>query len=336
MDFIALDFETANNKNDRACSVGLTIVHNSQITLSTEYLINPETRIDQRNTAIHGITNSMVANSPTFKQLWLDLALERQFSHFPIIAHGAHFDFSVLQKMAKHYKLNMPVLTVYCTQQLWKRNYNDRCGSSLASICACIGYDIHGHHGAGADSRAAAEVMLHLLKDESTEIFPVIPASPSSDYVRSPDGADLSAGVVIEFEVSVSDHDNMGPDDYLSPDDLPPILAEAKTTYDDDCPILFEERIFVLTGDFGTVGKTGLTSYIEERGGLVKSAVSRKTDYVIVGYQDLGVVVDTEGAKSTKVIKAEALRSEGSKVRIISDERFFELMNNTADTSRVL
>ncbi|MTL83710.1 DNA polymerase III subunit epsilon, partial [Turicibacter sanguinis] len=39
MNFIAIDFETANEKRDSACSIGLTVVKNNQIIEQKYYLI---------------------------------------------------------------------------------------------------------------------------------------------------------------------------------------------------------------------------------------------------------------------------------------------------------
>lgn len=40
-DFIAIDFETANNNNDSACSLGIACVNNNQIVKEKYYLIQP-------------------------------------------------------------------------------------------------------------------------------------------------------------------------------------------------------------------------------------------------------------------------------------------------------
>lgn len=55
MNFIAIDFETANEKRDSACSIGLTVVKNNQIIEQKYYLIKPnELRFAPINISIHG------------------------------------------------------------------------------------------------------------------------------------------------------------------------------------------------------------------------------------------------------------------------------------------
>ena len=56
-DFVVIDFETANNKLDSACSIGLVAVRGTDIVAQEHHLIRPPTdRFDQANIKIHGIT----------------------------------------------------------------------------------------------------------------------------------------------------------------------------------------------------------------------------------------------------------------------------------------
>ncbi|OPJ64393.1 DNA polymerase III subunit epsilon [Clostridium oryzae] len=65
MNFIAIDFETANKKRDSACSVGIAVVENGQVVQRIHRLIKPkEMRFLPFNVGIHGITASMVQNEP--------------------------------------------------------------------------------------------------------------------------------------------------------------------------------------------------------------------------------------------------------------------------------
>lgn len=62
-------------------------------------------------------------------------------------------------------------------------------------------------------------------------------------------------------------------------------------------------------------------------GAIVKSSVSRKTDYLVVGQQDK-VLVGEDGM-STKEEKAYDLNATGSaNIQIIGEEEFTSLVNN--------
>ncbi len=74
MDFVAIDFETANEYRDSACAIGLTRVRSGAVEETTYHLIRPaELRFADMNTYIHGITADMVADCPTLRDLWPEL-----------------------------------------------------------------------------------------------------------------------------------------------------------------------------------------------------------------------------------------------------------------------
>jgi DNA polymerase III subunit epsilon len=96
MDFVAIDFETANEKRSSACAIGLTTVREGQIVDSFSRLIRPpELRFSFWNSKVHGLTENDVKDSPTFDELWPELLplLENQI----VVAHNASFDISVLR-----------------------------------------------------------------------------------------------------------------------------------------------------------------------------------------------------------------------------------------------
>ena len=70
MNFIAIDFETANPKRYSACSLALTVVKNNQIADQFYSLIKPDTDFSWRNIQVHGITEKQVQNAPSFPELW--------------------------------------------------------------------------------------------------------------------------------------------------------------------------------------------------------------------------------------------------------------------------
>lgn len=70
MNFVAMDFETANHQAHSACSLALVMVQNSQIVDEYYTLIQPETPFFWRNVQIHGIHQEDVRNAPKFPDVW--------------------------------------------------------------------------------------------------------------------------------------------------------------------------------------------------------------------------------------------------------------------------
>ena len=71
--FAAIDFETADNGRDAACSVAVVVAENGRIVQSVSRLIRPP-RPRVMFTEIHGLTWQDVKDAPTFAGVWPELA----------------------------------------------------------------------------------------------------------------------------------------------------------------------------------------------------------------------------------------------------------------------
>jgi DNA polymerase-3 subunit epsilon len=305
MDFIAIDFETTDIKNRVPCSLGISLVKNNAINKTFSYLINPEMQISPCATKIHGITNQMVSQSPTFPLIWEQI--KELVQHYPIVAHNAPFDISVLEKAAKRYNIDLPNLTFYCTLELYKVNYPELKHYSLNELCDNFNITLENHHCCSDDSCAAAQLMIKLASDESTIIF----GHAKEKYRRRSENDYIEGNITQKhniFEI--------------------PVYEEAHTIYDKVEKINFEGAKFVITGDFKNYSRAEIKKIIEEKGGICNDYVSPKTDYLIVAYQNINVIKNTADIKSKKLMKAEEIRDSGGKIKIISDEDFIDIIND--------
>ena len=90
MNFVAIDFETANEKRDSACSVGLVKVKNGEIEDVFHQLIKPaDMRFSRWNTRVHGITKADVEDAPSFQET-VPKILEMTENEL-VVAHNASF-----------------------------------------------------------------------------------------------------------------------------------------------------------------------------------------------------------------------------------------------------
>src|ERR1044072_3371535 len=95
VDFLALDFETANENRSSICSVGLAVVRHGRIVQSEHILVRPAPNYyHYYNTHIHGLSHDDTKHEPSFRQLWREL--RPYFHNNTVIAHNAAFDMSVL------------------------------------------------------------------------------------------------------------------------------------------------------------------------------------------------------------------------------------------------
>jgi DNA polymerase-3 subunit epsilon len=86
-----------------------------------------------------------------------------------------------------------------------------------------------------------------------------------------------------------------------------------------------------VTGDFDFCTRDALLQTIVNLGGTIKTSVSRKTDYLLSGTQDKTLVLEKNGYKSTKYIKAEEInrtaKKESDFVQIIEETELIEIFS---------
>lgn len=158
MDFVAIDFETANQARSSACAVGLAFVSGGKIVGKESYLIRPPmSEFSSICTNIHGITWTDVRNEPEFPEIW-KLILPK-IDGTLVVAHNSTFDVSVLKAALNHYRIEFPKIETACTLRISKKVWRGVKSYSLSDLCSYLGIR-PGDHDAAEDARAAAELLL--------------------------------------------------------------------------------------------------------------------------------------------------------------------------------
>ena len=79
-----------------ACQIGVTIVENGVIKgTAVDYIQPPYNKYDIGCMKVHHITPEQTKNSPSFDGVWQNY--KELFENYPIVAHNAPFDESVLR-----------------------------------------------------------------------------------------------------------------------------------------------------------------------------------------------------------------------------------------------
>ncbi len=177
MEYIALDVETPNSKNDGICSIGTVLMTDDGITDEWYTLVDPEDIFEDFNISIHHIRPRDVAGAPKFEDVWRRIS--GYIADRVVIAHNAEFDLTVLAKALENRKLPRPDMRYICTVNLGKKVHY--CGSNvkgdlvLSNFARTLGIDPGKHHNALCDTRACAGIFLRLR-----EMYEFSPA----DYVK--------------------------------------------------------------------------------------------------------------------------------------------------------
>lgn len=164
MRYVALDFETANASPISACSVGLSVFEDTKLLHSDVYLIQPPEQFctfHWFNIKVHGITRAMVADAPTFAELWP--SIQDEIEDAVVVCHNAVFDTAVLCKTLAFYRIPSPhcryVCTVKVSQKVWPELENHR----LDTVSAALQIPLN-HHEAGSDALACGLILQKALE----------------------------------------------------------------------------------------------------------------------------------------------------------------------------
>ncbi len=159
--YIAFDVETPNYANDRMSAIGITVVEYGEIVQEISTLINPQADFNYFNIKLTGITPDMVADKPSFPELWSEI--EHIMDSGLLIAHNAPFDMSVLAKCLRHYGIDWRPLTAYaCTCAMGRACYPRLENHKLSTLCDYREIALN-HHDAGSDSHACAMLLLDYI-----------------------------------------------------------------------------------------------------------------------------------------------------------------------------
>ncbi len=298
MDFITIDFETATAQRDSPCELGLTFVKNRQIVETKSWLIKPMyDDFDYFNVLIHGIRPEDVADKPEFDVLWGEIKplVENQF----LIAHNAGFDMSVLRRTLEAYQLPFPTLQYSCSYIFSKKVWQGLPAYDLKTLCNANGI-VFKHHRAGADSRATAELALKAF--DKAEVYSV------DDF---PEKLRTSVGQLFEGGYRPSETKRV----YKS---VAEQIVGNPSKHNPES--IFYGKTVIFTGTLSSMVRSKAQQAIADIGGLLGNAITKDTDFLVVGQQDYKVVGDD--GMSSKQEKAIKLIEKGAAIEVISENDF--------------
>ncbi len=90
---------------------------------------------------------------------------------------------------------------------------------------------------------------------------------------------------------------------------------------------IFYGKSIVFTGALETMTRDGAANHASQYGFKIGASVSKKTDYLVVGVQDLSTLAGHD--KSTKQRKAVELIAEGGNIQVITEAEFLRLIQST-------
>lgn len=285
--FIVIDIETANPDLTSICQIGIAVFENGELVDQWGTLINPNAYFDEMNIYIHGITPSMVRNSPTIKQV--ESKIKGYFADNVVCSYGAFDRVSLTRIFPDLQNRWLDIMRV--VRRCWSDKFAEK-GYGLAKVSKHLKIKQENHHNALDDAIVAGGILNKALFESGKSLDYWL------DRVEKP----------IHVEYDENGH----------------ILPKIKRQGDPNGPLYGE--VVVFTGEL-SIPRQDAAKKAASVGCDVVDGVSKKITLLVKGIQDKSRLAGKE--LSNKEIKAQELISKGHNIRILSENDFLELVNDT-------
>lgn len=305
---LGIDFETANRTRSSACSLGLCVLDfpSGAVLEKKQFLINPNVQFDYFNTLVNGITPDMVKDAPLFQDVVGEIS-SRLIHNTIVVAHNAPFDISVLRNSCDVAQIPVPELNYFCTLKLSRSLLPGMASYTLPAVAVKCGLPDFRHHLADDDAETCAKIFLHLANMCNAETIHQLSLRSGVWFGQTyADGSYSSCHKTREPQIDL-------------PDDGSDILPECSSITPNESNPLFGKTV-VFTGALCGMPRTEAESIVAAAGGVVGKGLTKKTNFIVCGYQDPAVLNGHK--KSSKLIKAEQYAADGCDIQIIPEELF--------------
>lgn len=157
---VAFDVETTglSSKRDRIVEIGAVKFQGGREIARRNWLVHPDGPIPAAVQQIHGITDEMVADAPTFAEVYPDfLAFVGDAA---LLAHNAAFDVRFIREEVRRAALPQPANPVIDTLRLFRAWYPELRSHRLATLARHVGIDRGRFHRGEADAAYLMAILL--------------------------------------------------------------------------------------------------------------------------------------------------------------------------------
>lgn len=204
MNFVALDFETANPRLSSICQISATRFQGGEPVETLCTYVQPDDYFHPMNVSIHGIDESTVAGAPTFAEA--HRALHDLIGDGIVVTHTG-FDRTALYRACEMHTLPAALCQWLDSSMIVRRAWPQfaRSGYGLGNVASFLDLAFK-HHDAGEDSRVTGEIVVHAirhtgidLKDWLVRVRQPISPSDATPIAQTGNISGPLAGEVIVF-----------------------------------------------------------------------------------------------------------------------------------------
>lgn len=311
LNFVAIDFETANSYRGSPCSVGLVRFRGGQPVDRAHLIMQPPAaaaHFDAFNTQLHGISAETVRDQPSWAERLNDIV--EFIGDDIVVSHNASFDIGVIRYACAADGIAWPRIDFFCTLVAARRHL--RLPSyRLPFVLNAYGAELGDHHHALADAHAAGQVAVLMAAEVgATSIHGLAEAVGTVIGHMSAD----------QFTGSVSIATARGGSAALALPDANPDADPTGYLYG---------RTVVFTGALMSMTRQMAWDAVANAGGQPAPTTTRKTNILVVG--DFNPASLRPGANvSGKAAKAFALQDKGQDIELMTEADFLQVLDGTS------
>lgn len=293
-DYIAIDFETANNSRVSACALGLVFIKDYKVAHKIKFMIKPPKgeKFRSFHTQLHGISSDDVAYADTFDVIW-QKELSKYLTRNLVICHHHSSDIGSLKKLCEYYDLEDFKVKYFDTEEIAKK-----CGlpGRLKELTKELGISFQDNHDPVADAFACGEVF-----NELKEKYPAY-----DELLKEVNNKTVKKEVEKAQAKTALDNSNLD------------IIQKYSVAEEDVKDFSFTSKGFLFTGDH-IMPRDFYEEKVKKLGGVVKKGVSGNVDFVVIG-------TNFGWAKIQKVHDLNSGR--GCNIKVLSEKNFLMILDN--------
>ena len=308
-DWVAVDVETAADR-DSICAVGIVESVDGEIRRVGRWLLRPPLgRWYGFNTALHGIRPEDVAGQPTLAEWWPEfLAI---VGGRPIVAHHAAFDLNAIRCTLSACGEDVVPIRFACSRVVARNSWPGLWSYSLPVVVDHLELPPFEHHDPLEDAMACAGIVQAAVRLHG--------AGSLEDLIAL---RGLRWGWADEsIYTPFLDAERARAYSRIAPSPRPGVV------FDESHPLF--GRVVAFTGTLGSMNRREAAQLVVDFGGHFGSGVTKKTNYLVCGYQDFRMLAEGS-AISSKKQKAQSLISAGADLELLPEDEFLQLVNSMA------
>jgi DNA polymerase-3 subunit epsilon len=240
-------------------------------------------------TDLTGITNKMLENARDAKKVLVDF--DTFLSNDIVIGHNVNFDMNFLYDAYQEILLKPLMNDFIDTMRLARRILKELKHHRLRDVAEYYNLNYDGAHRAVGDCKITNDCLVSLKEDILSKFH-----------------------TIEEFLKISGNHKSASAND----------ITSLKTEFDQENPLY--GKLCVFTGTLERMARKDAMQVVADLGGINGDSVTAKTNFLILGNNDYCSLI--KDGKSNKQKKAEELRLKGVDIEIITENVFYDMIEN--------